>query len=66
MGKKKKIKKSIESYGKRIKEHEEKLKKYGEEGGKNYTLEMYWIKETERFKRFKEEELKKLKKKKKP
>lgn len=60
MGKKKKIKKSIESFDKVIKEHEEKIKEYT---GKNYALIDYWKKEIAQFKKFKEDQEGKLKKK---
>ena len=43
---KNKIKKSIESFEKRKKEHEEKLKTYE---GKNYSLKEYWEKEIKQF-----------------
>lgn len=54
---KKKIKKSIESLDKQIKEHEEKIKDYC---GKDYTLLEYWKKEIEVRKKQKEKKLKKL------
>lgn len=54
---KKKIKKSIESLNKQIKEHEEKIEEYG---GKNYALLEYWKKEIEVRKKQKEETSKKL------
>jgi len=64
MGKKKKIKKSIESIEKRIKEHKEKIGKYEKESGKDYALKEYWKREIEDFEEKKEEQIKKLKKKK--
>lgn len=48
MGNKKKIKKAIESYEKRIREHEEKIRDYS--GEENYVIG-YWEKEIEEFKR---------------
>jgi len=59
MANKKKIKKAIESYQKRIEEHEEKIKTY--EGRKDY-LKEYWekeIKELERRKAKKQDKLEK-------
>lgn len=62
MGKKKKIAKSIETFEKRIKEHERKIEEYEKAGGKNYKLIAYWEKEKEKFRKQKEEEEKKLEK----
>ncbi len=59
MAGKKKIKKSIESLDKQIKEHEEKIEDYN---GKDYTLPEYWEKEIEVRKKQKAEKMKKLKK----
>ena len=56
MGKKKKIEKSIESFEKRIKEHEKKIEGYKNTDGKNYALIEYWEKEIEKFKKLKERE----------
>jgi len=61
MGDKKKIRKSIESFEKRIEEHKLKIEGYG--GKKDY-LKKYWEDEIKVFKRQKEEEEKKLKKRK--
>ena len=60
MGWKKKVKKSVKTFEKRIKEHENKVEKYKKEGGKNQELIDYWEEEIERFKKFKEEEGEKL------
>ena len=60
MGRKKKIKKSIESFQKRIEEHEKKKEDYANSGGKDYALLDYWEKEIERLKKFKKEEEDKL------
>ena len=59
MGIKKKIRKSIEIFDKRIKEHEEKIETYKQSGGVNYALLDYWEKEIETFKKIKEDEEKK-------
>ena len=60
MGKSKKIKKSIESFEERIKEHENKIKEYRDKDGRDETLIGYWQEEIERFKRFKKEKEEKL------
>lgn len=60
MGWKKKVKKSIESFEQRVKEHEKKKEEYIKSGGKDYSLVGYWEKEIEKFKRFKKEEEDKL------
>jgi hypothetical protein len=57
MVKKKKIKKSIESYGERIREHEDKIKNYS--GEEDYLIG-YWEKEIEEFKKKKKEKEEKL------
>ena len=59
MGKNKKLRKSIESFDKKIKEHEEKIEEYS---GENNFLINYWEKEIKNFKKSKEEKEKKLKK----
>ena len=64
MGKKKKIKKSIESLEKRKKEHEEKIENYIGSGGKDYSLIEYWEGEVGRFEKEKEKQEKKLHRKK--
>ncbi len=58
MGKNKKLKKSIESFEKRIKEHEEKIREY--EGEEDSPLINYWEKEIKNFKKKKEEQKRKL------
>jgi chromosome segregation ATPase len=58
--KKRKIKKSIESFEKRILEHENKIKEYKEKDGRNETLIGYWQDEIEKFKKFKKEKEEKL------
>ena len=55
---KKKIKKSIESLDKQIREHEQKIRDYN---GEDYTLVPYWKKEIEVRKKQKTEKEKKLK-----
>ena len=60
MDKKKKIIKSIESFEKIIKEHEEKISDYKKTSGKDYSLIEYWEDEIERFRKQKEEEEEKL------
>jgi len=60
MGWKKKLKKSIESFQKRIEEHEKKKEEYVKSGGKDYSLLGYWEKEIERLKKFKKDEEDKL------
>lgn len=60
MGKKKKIIKSIESFEKRIKEHEEKIGDYKKINGKDYSLIEYWEDEIERLRKQKAEEEEKL------
>ncbi len=62
MGKKKKIEKSIDSFEKRIKEHEKKIEDYRNTDGKNYTLIEYWEKEIEKFKKLKEKEQEEIEK----
>lgn len=62
MGKRKKVRKSIESYQKRIEEHEKKIKGYKEGGGRDYALVGYWEKEKEGFEKKKKEEEEKLEK----
>ena len=61
MGKKNKIIKSIESFEKRIKEHEDKIQEYKKTDGRNYTLIAYWEKEKEQFRKQIEEKKKKFK-----
>ncbi len=60
MGKKKKIKKSIESLEKQKKKHEEKIKDYIGSGGKDYSLIEYWEGEVGRFEKEKEKQEEKL------
>lgn len=59
MADRKKIKKSIESLDKQIKEHKEKVRSYE---GVNYALLDYWEKEIEVFQEQKEKKEEKLKK----
>ena len=59
MGKNKKLRKSIESFEERIKEHEKKIKEHIDEN--NFLME-YWEKEIKHFKRKKEEQERKLNK----
>ena len=59
MGENKKLKKSIESFEKRISEHEDKIEEYE---NKESPLVNYWEKEIKCFKKKKEEQEKKLKK----
>ena len=61
MGKNKKIKKSIKSFGKEINKHEKKLENYK---GKNYALREYWKKEIESMKKQKKKKEEKLDKEK--
>lgn len=61
MGKNKKLKKSIESFEKIIKEHEEKIREY--EGEEDSPLINYWEKEIKNFKKKKEERERELGKK---
>lgn len=58
MGKNKKLKKSIESFEQRIKEHEEKIMKY--KGDENSPIINYWEKEIKNFKKKKEERERKI------
>jgi len=60
MGWKKKVKKSIESFQKRIEEHEKKKEDYIKSEGKDYSLVGYWEEEIERLKKFKKSEEDKL------
>lgn len=64
MGKKKKIKKSMESFEKQKKKHEEKIRAYIESGGKNPKLIDYWKGEIEIFESKKKEQEEKLARKK--
>ena len=57
MGKNKKLRKSIESFEKRIKEHENKIEEYS---GENNFLINYWEKEIKNFKKKKGERERKL------
>ena len=54
-GREKKIKKSIESFEKRIVEHKKKIEDYKKSDRQNYALLDYWEKEIEKFKKLKEE-----------
>lgn len=58
MGKNKKLKKSIESFEERIREHKRKIE---EDDGKNDFLTNYWEKEIKNFKKKKKEQERKLK-----
>ena len=60
MGKKRKIKKSIQSLQKRIDEHKQKIAEYG---GKNDYVKKYWEKEIGTYEKQKSEKEDKLKKK---
>lgn len=59
MGKNKKLRKSIESFEKRIKEHEEKIE--GFESADSF-LKDYWEKEIVHFRKLKQEKEQKLRK----
>lgn len=58
MGKNKKLRKSIESFEQRIKEHENKIEEY--EGKEDSPLINYWEKEIKNFKEKREEQKRKL------
>ena len=58
MGRKKRLKKEIDSIERAIVEHKRKAGLYG---GKDYALKEYWEKEIERLKKRKEEREDKLK-----
>ncbi len=58
MGKNKKLKKSIESFEERIKEHERKIEEF--EGEEDSPIINYWEKEIKQFKKEKEERERKL------
>lgn len=60
MDNKKKIKKSIESFGEQIEKHEEKIKGYR---GKDYALIDYWNKEIEGLEKQKKKKEEKLERK---
>ncbi len=61
MGKNKKLRKSIESFEERIKEHERKIEEY--EGEEDSPIIDYWEKEIKNFKNEKKEREGKLEKK---
>ena len=60
MGRKKKIRKSIESLRKNIQEHRKKIEEYKKHDGKNYALIEYWEKEIEEREGEMEKETEKL------
>ena len=59
MGKKRKIKKGIESYDEQIEKHKQKIAEYT---GTNYALIDYWKKEIERYENEKTKEKRKIEK----